>query len=83
MVKNLKIKYVREITGPNEVLLMEINERVEYAIGVLKNKKLSNIDLKALEIDKESLSHFSQNSRSVVMANNLISKIEFILEESK
>ena len=80
----MKIKYVREISGPNEVLLMEINERVEYAIAVLDHEnKLSGAELKALAIDKESLSHFSQNSRSVVMANNLISKIEFILEESK
>lgn len=80
----MQIKHDREMEGPAEQLLLEINDRVYWALNSLRdNHEIETIDIEVLKIDKESLSTDYRGSsfNYRVMANNLKKKIDFILKK--
>ena len=69
----------------DKLLLLDIKERVDYAIGRLDpgQYESGNKDtaLKILKIDKKTLSSLSEKSRELShMADNLSEKIDYVLE---
>lgn len=77
----MNIEYKNEIKSPDQLLLLEINERVYYSLLTLKDgMKVNQLDIDILEIDKDSLKEYKGHSE--VMANNLLKKIDFILKEN-
>lgn len=75
-----------EIKTPDSLLLLEINTRVYSALETLHNeRKISKTRLEVLKMDKDSLVSYKAPtySKHVLMAKNLIKKIDYILENSK
>lgn len=82
---------------PNGKLLLEISERVESAIKTMVNAedgsndtlgfkdKLTQTELRVLELDKLSLDDFTkfEHPEAYAYAGNLSNKIDYILESSK
>lgn len=78
----MQIQYTKEIGNPYEQLLLEINNRVYWALNSLNdNHKINEIDVEVLKIDKESLSEYNGSSGYEPMAGNLKKKIDFILKK--
>ena len=68
----------------NQLLLLEIRDRVEYAFNTLtQGVELNNINIDELKIDKESLEDYKSIGSMKYMAKNLDKKIDYLLENSK
>ena len=79
----MKIEHKVEITDPEFILLLEINERVKRALSrINENKKIRTTDLESLKIDKNSIQSLTRElgSKRKLMANNLTNKIEYIVK---
>ena len=79
----MKIERNLKIADLDDLLLIEINERVKSTIYRLKNDlDIDENDLKLLEIDKNSIDEvFREISSSRQMfAENLVNKIDYIIE---
>ncbi|BDZ71996.1 hypothetical protein [Methanobacterium petrolearium] len=76
----MKMTYEFKFDKPNQVFLLEVNERVKNSI---KNSEYAQKRHETLRIDKESLEKFHpvKNPDSYIFAQNLIAKIEYILSK--
>lgn len=79
----MEVESTIEIKNPDRLLLLEINQRVSNLVNRIKDDlNINEIDLKMLEIDKDSLSEYQRTTKSgnKIMASNLTKKIEYLLE---
>jgi hypothetical protein len=76
----MKTEYEFSFDKPNQLFLLEVNERVKNSI---KNSEYAQKRHETLKIDKESLEKFHpvKNPDSYILAQNLIAKIDYILDE--
>jgi hypothetical protein len=84
MIK-MDIEYKIKITDLEKLLLLEINERVKniFAKVGIEDLEISKHDIKELRIDKNSLNQYVKKSSKNTykpMANNLIERIDYIIE---
>lgn len=82
--KGIKIERNLKIEDLDELLLIEINERVKSAIKMLKKgSPIDENDIKCLEIDKNSVNDVFQEIGSIrkMFAKNLVDKIDYIIEK--
>lgn len=81
----MDIEYKLEVKTMNHLLLLEINNRVKIALGLVKKgSKVRKVDLEILKIDKSSLENSKRDfGHGLIMANNLISKIDYILKSQE
>lgn len=78
----MKVGYEYEIKTPDEILLLDIKERVDW---VLNNLKYADSKKEVLKMDLESLQKLNNNALSdyEVLVNNLIAKINYILPDKE
>jgi|GEM_PF-4052060 adenylate kinase family enzyme len=76
----MKLEWNMEIKTPDDLLLLEINDRI-HQLSWDKVKSNSKI-IASLKIDKKSLQEYvgASNKGKMIMAKNLIEKIDYILE---
>lgn len=76
----MKLEWNMEIKTPDDLLLLEINDRIHQLSWdkVQSNSKI----IASLKIDKKSLQEYvgASNNGKRIMAKNLIEKIDYILE---
>ncbi len=65
----------------NEKLVDDITKKIDDTVNTLASEiPVSQIDLKMLQADKTSLEELKDDARWGIIATNLISKINYILE---
>lgn len=79
----MTVEYKIKIDNTKEMLIKEINDRVNSAIDSLnQNIPLKQVKKDVLEIDLKTLNGIQSNKRTI-MHINLINKLEYILESQK
>lgn len=77
----MKFEKHLEINNLQDLLLLEIHDKVTYNLDRLKrDKEISKIDMDIMRIDKESLDEIIRTIPKSKIAVNLKKKIDYIIK---